>query len=100
MPHPETRIQTLHPDPEKSGPRIDKAKYDAVRKAILRAVPRRGDGLAFKELSARVRELLPGRALEDLGSVSWYTTTIKLDLEARGELQRVPGARPQRLLRS
>lgn len=46
-----------------------------------------------------IRELLPSDALENLGSVSWYTTTVKLDLEARGELERVPGSRPQRLRR-
>jgi len=31
------------------------------------------------------------------GSVSWYFTTVKLDLEARGILERVPGERPQRI---
>ncbi len=29
------------------------------------------------------------------GSVMWYYTTVKLDLEARGEIRRVPGSRPQ-----
>lgn len=37
--------------------------------------------------------------LEELGSVGWYTTTVKLDLEARGEIARVESARPQRLVR-
>jgi hypothetical protein len=29
------------------------------------------------------------------GSVMWYVTTVKLDLEARGEIKRVPNSRPQ-----
>jgi hypothetical protein len=29
------------------------------------------------------------------GSVNWYVTTVKLDLEARGTVQRVPNSRPQ-----
>lgn len=93
------RVETLHPDPTKSMPAVDRWKYEAVRKAILAAVPRSGEGLAFKELPGRVREHLDAESLETLGSVSWYTTTVKLDLEARGELKRVSGARPQRLLR-
>ena len=31
------------------------------------------------------------------GSISWYVTTVKLDLEARGLIERVPRSRPQRL---
>jgi hypothetical protein len=27
--------------------------------------------------------------------VTWYVTTVKLDLEARGEVKRVPNSRPQ-----
>ena len=34
-----------------------------------------------------------------LSSVGWYATTVKLDLEARGLIERVPDARPQRLRR-
>jgi len=29
------------------------------------------------------------------GSVMWYVTTVKLDLEARGQIKRVPNSRPQ-----
>jgi hypothetical protein len=29
------------------------------------------------------------------GSVMWYVTTVKLDMEARGEIKRVPKSRPQ-----
>lgn len=94
------RIHTLHPDPEKDGVRILHWKYDAVREAILEAVPREEPGLAFKELAGRVRSALDPTILEDLGSVAWYTVTVKLDLEARGELARVEGARPQRLIRT
>ena len=95
----EKRIQTRHPDPTKSMPAIDRWKYEAVRKAILAAVPKTGEGLLFKDLPGRVRDLVAPESLENLGSVTWYTTTVKLDLEARGEVKRIPGSRPQRLLR-
>lgn len=29
------------------------------------------------------------------GSVTWYVTTVKLDMEARGEVKRVLNSRPQ-----
>ena len=31
------------------------------------------------------------------GSISWYATTVKLDLEERKVVERVPGKKPQRL---
>ena len=43
------KIQTLHPDPEKQGVNIDKAKYEAVRFAILENLQTQGE-LSFKEL--------------------------------------------------
>jgi hypothetical protein len=34
-----------------------------------------------------------------LGSISWYTSTVKLELEVRGKIERVPASKPQRLKR-
>ena len=87
------------PTPGKQPTRIDRWKYDLVRKAILRAVPKRGDGLKFRELSSLVKARLSAEDLKNLGSVSWYVTTVKLDLEVRNQIRRVDGVKPQRLLR-
>lgn len=92
------RVLTLHPDPVKKGVRVDRARYEAVRDAILHAVPAAGDGLPFGRLSDEVRARVP-EGLFAGASIAWYTTTVKLDLEARGLLQRLPGS-PQRLVRS
>jgi hypothetical protein len=80
--------------------RIDGWKFDTVRRGILAALPEAGDGLAFKELSARVRAHLDPGTLARLGSVSWYTTTVKLELEVRGEVVRTDVRGPQRLRRT
>ena len=96
----QARIQTLHPEPDKSGPRILKWKYDAVRRAILEALPREGPGLPFQDLNEAVGRHLTTEESESLGSVPWYVVTVKLDLEARGEIVRIQGARPQRLVRT
>ena len=88
----EEKILTLHPQ-GKQGVNIDRAKYDTIRAAILGATSAEGE-IRFKDLPAAVEE-----ALEEPfdGSLSWYITTVKLDLEARGLLERVPGSSPQRL---
>ena len=84
---------TRHPDPGKSGVNISRQKYDAIRVAILDAIRARGE-ITFTELTQDVRIRLEG-TFE--GSISWYVTTVKLDLEARGLIERVPKSRPQRL---
>lgn len=86
---------TLHPA-GKAGVNIDKRKYDAVREAILQALQEHGT-LTFSDLTAEVKEMLAGVFA---GSISWYVTTVKLDLEARGEIAREPKSSPQRLVLS
>lgn len=88
------------PTPGKKPTRIDRWKYDLIREAILDIVPAGGDGFLFKELPQAVRERLIPDDLDRLGSVTWYTTSVKLDMEVKGELKRVKRASPQRLLKS
>lgn len=99
MPQAQPKVCCQTPTPGKSSTNIDQWKYDAVRAAIRKAVPRNKLGLEFRALPAAVKAHLSPDHLARLGSVSWYTTTVKLDLEVRGELERVPGSRPQRLRR-
>jgi len=81
------------------GVSISRNKYEIVRKAILASVPRGGRGVAFADLPGLVREKIPPAERAGLGSIPWYTVTVKLDLEARGLIERIPGAAPQRLRR-
>ena len=86
------RILTLHPQ-GKQGVNISKEKYDAMREAILASVGAHGE-ITFKDLLEDVRRRLAGRFD---GSINWYATSVKLDLEARGLVERMPGKTPQRL---
>ncbi len=83
----------------KGGTRVSVEKYEVVRKAILKAVPRTRTGVAFRDLPEAVEKNLSRIDRGRIGSVGWYATTVKLDLEARGLIERVPDARPQRLRR-
>jgi hypothetical protein len=86
------RILTKHPE-GKQGVRISRAKYEAVRQAIVESL-REGGEMTFERLNDAV-----SRRLKDkfAGSIAWYTTTVKLDLEARRIVKRVSGSSPQRL---
>lgn len=75
------KILTLHPQ-ELNGVRIERSKYDQVRQAIFEALQANGS-LTFKDLTKAVEQKLTGQFD---GSISWYCTTVKLDLEARREI--------------
>ena len=83
-------IRTLHPE-KKQGVKISKEKYEIIRKAILSTLTEKKE-ISFMNLSRAVEKEVNGTFD---GSVMWYVTTVKLDLEARGEIKRVPNSRPQ-----
>ncbi|MBI5932735.1 MAG: hypothetical protein HY867_03420 [Chloroflexi bacterium] len=87
----EKTILALHPDPTKQGVQIEKSKYDVVRSAIIAMLKSNGS-MSFTDLGNAVEDRL--RKSFD-GSILWYYTTVKLDLEARKEIRRVPKTSPQ-----
>jgi len=87
------------PTPGKKPTRIDRWKYELLRKTILELLPASGEGVLFSRLTGLVKDHLNREQLVRIGSLSWYTTTVKLDLEVKGEIYRIPGSTPQRLLR-
>jgi hypothetical protein len=89
----EEKILTLHPEEDKQGVNISRAKYDMIRQAILNAVRSQGT-ISYKGLVSLIDYNLRNRFE---GSISWYVTTVKLDLEARGEIERIPGKGEQML---
>ncbi len=93
----ETKVLCDTPTPGKQGTRIPKWKYDAVRAAIRKVVPRRQEGIEFQQLPGLVQKALSTEVCRQLGSIAWHTTTVKLHLEVIGEIERVPGSRPQRI---
>ncbi len=81
----EERILTKHPQ-GKNGVSISKAKYDLVRGGLLDCL--KAKPLTHDELMACVTKKLQSKFE---GSMKWYAENVKLDLEARGEIERVPG---------
>ncbi|MEM9599823.1 MAG: hypothetical protein AAF926_02250 [Pseudomonadota bacterium] len=73
-------------------------KFDCVRDAIRQMVGEAGsEGLRFSDLRDAVANRLGHDQRATLGSLGWHVTTVKLELEVRGEIARLPGT-PQRLV--
>ena len=83
---------TLHPKGKK-GTNILKRRYDVIRKSMLEIITKEGE-ISFEELSDRmIEELQPTFD----GKVIWYVVTVKLDLEARKIIERVPKTSPHKV---
>jgi len=85
----EAKILTKHPM-GKSGRNINKKDYETIKAAILSALGKRE--LTHTELTDQVKHSLENRFT---GNISWYTETVKLDLEARKIIERT-SAKPQK----
>jgi hypothetical protein len=82
---PAEKIALRNPDPLKKGVNIDRSKYDLIRPIILEYL--RLQRLAtFSQIAEEVENRLSGQFE---GSISWYAISVKLDMEARGEIIRV-----------
>jgi hypothetical protein len=97
---PNAKVVCRTPTPGKKPTRIDRWKFDAVRTAILKVVPKSGNGVPFMDLPKLVKAKVSAKERATLGNFSWYTTSVKLEMEVRGELRRVADSKPQRLLRA
>ena len=84
------KILTKHPA-GKSGRNIDREKYDVMKKLIVRCL--KENEMTFTEISNSANKKLKGKFK---GSIPWYLETVKLDLEMRKVIQRIPKTRPQK----
>jgi len=76
-------------------------KYNCIRRAILTALDETETGyITFKDLRTAVESHLTPNQLSKLGSLGWHVTTVKLNMEVEGELLRIAGAKPQRLMKA
>lgn len=89
----EERILTLHPNGKK-GVNILKSKYDQVAEVLLNLLKAEKE-MSFEALSDKANDLLIKAGFD--GKPLWYIVTVKLDLEARGVIRRVPKTSPHRL---
>ena len=83
------KMLTQHPQGKK-GVNISKEKYDIIRKTIIESL--KSNELTYTLLTENVKERLNNKFE---GAIGWYVETIKLDLEARNIIERIPQTNPQ-----
>ena len=79
----EPKIQTLHPTEGKTNKSISLAKYEFIRENLLEILA--DAAMTHTELMENLYEKVKDNFI---GGVQWYGETVKLDLEARGLIER------------
>jgi hypothetical protein len=70
--------------------KLDAAKYEAMRKAILAVLPRTAPGLTQTEIRQAVCARLPEELFPGGAKAGWWAKMVQLDLEAKGVVDREP----------
>jgi len=88
----DTKILTLHPQGKK-GVNILRSRYDTIKNFIVKTIEKHKE-IAYEELN----DLAVNELSESFdGKVVWYVVTVKLDLEARGIIERIPKTSPHKI---
>lgn len=83
---------------------VDRERYQAMKKALLAALPRKAPGLTQSRMLDAVWPAVPRALFPTAGQAMWWVKCVQLDLEARGAVRRLPtvplqwarGAAPKR----
>jgi len=87
------KILTMHPTKGKKGVNISKKKYDVIKDFLIKKIEEAKE-ITYQELNdLAVKEL--SNSFE--GSVPWYVVSVKLDLEARRIIERIPKTSPHKI---
>jgi hypothetical protein len=79
--------------------RVDAAKFAAMERAMLKAIPDGPPGLTVAEVKAEALPHLPDDLFPGGAKAGWWVKSVQLDLEARGVIART-GTSPLRLYRN
>ena len=90
----EQTIQLKHPAGKKAVS-MDKGKYDLLKKPLLRQL-KACDGATHTEILQAIMNDFDRNGTKFDGSVEWHMEWVKLDLEARNEIRRIPKTSPVR----
>lgn len=86
------KILTMHPQGKK-GVNISREKYDSICTFILKTISKQ-KRISYQDLNDLAEEKL---AESFNGSIPWYIVSVKLDLEARNIIERIPKTSPHEL---
>ena len=75
---------------------VDAAHYEAMKKVLLKVLPKEGPGLTQTEMWTAAAKIADRAMFPDRGKVGWWMKSVQLDLEAKGVIVRDKGAKPLR----
>jgi hypothetical protein len=68
--------------------RVDRAKYMAVRDALIAVLPAEPPGVTVAEAKTALLPRLPGGLFPGGNKAGWWLKAVQLDLEAKGFIRR------------
>ncbi|PJK04266.1 hypothetical protein CO612_06555 [Lysobacteraceae bacterium NML71-0210] len=79
--------------------RVDRAKYLAMREALLAVLPPEPPGITVAQAKEALLPKLPQALYPGGATAGWWLKAVQLDLEAKGIIQRAP-VKPVHLYRA
>jgi hypothetical protein len=87
---PDDKIEIENVNKPGKSERVDRAKYLAMRKALLAALPDEAPGLTVPDAKEALLPLLPDDLFPQGATAGWWLKAVQLDLEAKGVIRRAP----------
>jgi len=87
---PDDKIEIENVNKPGKSERVDRAKYLAMRKALLAALPDEAPGLTVPDAKEALLPLLPDELFPEGATAGWWLKAVQLDLEAKGVIRRAP----------
>ncbi|KRD39285.1 hypothetical protein ASE35_02660 [Lysobacter sp. Root916] len=85
---PDDKIEIENVNTPGKTERVDRAKYTAMRKALLSVLPKAAPGLKVAEAKEALLPLLPEALFPQGKTAGWWLKAVQLDLEAKGVIAR------------
>lgn len=95
---PEEKIEIENINTPGRTERVNRAKCEAMRDALLAVLPDAPPGLKVSEAKAALLPLLPDELFPAGDKAGWWLKAVQLDLEAKGLIKRAP-SKPVQLFR-
>ena len=67
---------------------LDAGKYNAMKRAVLKVLPKASPGLTIAQAQHDVLAHLPDDLFPDGSTAGWWMKAVQLDLEAKGIIAR------------
>ena len=88
IPTPSDRIEVRNITSPNHISHVDRAKYTAMRTALLAVLPKTAPGLTVAQAQAALLPLLDPDHFPGGAKAGWWMKCVQLDLEARGVIAR------------